>query len=63
MKKYAILDLDDTLLDFKRGETVGIQRILQENGVSDLTAGLQTYLQINHDVWTQIEHGAPVNPC
>lgn len=62
MKKYAILDLDDTLLDFKRGETVGIQRILQENGVSDLTAGLQTYLQINHDVWTQIEHGAAREP-
>lgn len=62
MKKYAIFDLDDTLLDFSRGETEGITKIFQENGVTDIAPLMQTYLTINHDIWHQIEQGADRGP-
>ncbi|KRN02290.1 HAD superfamily hydrolase [Levilactobacillus senmaizukei DSM 21775 = NBRC 103853] len=58
MKKYVIFDLDDTLLDFNRGEVEGIRQLLREYQVPDVSAGFQTYLQVNHQVWEQIEQGA-----
>lgn len=32
MIKYAIFDLDDTLLDFKRGEREGLTKIMTKYG-------------------------------
>ena len=58
MRQFAIFDLDDTLLDFTRGEKEGITAILKKYGVTDLEHGLQVYLAHNHDVWHQIEQGA-----
>lgn len=62
MKKYAIFDLDDTLLDFTRGETEGVTSILKTHGAPDVQAALQTYLGINHTIWQQIEQGADRGP-
>jgi len=62
MKKYAIIDLDDTLLDFTRGENEGVTRLLQKYGVTDVQRGLATYVKINQDVWHQIELGADRAP-
>ncbi|MGX6427925.1 YjjG family noncanonical pyrimidine nucleotidase [Levilactobacillus yonginensis] len=59
MLKYAIFDLDDTLLDFTRGENEGITHLLKKYGVTDIQAGFKTYLNINHAVWQAIEQGAP----
>ncbi|ANI98269.1 YjjG family noncanonical pyrimidine nucleotidase [Pediococcus pentosaceus] len=57
MIKYAIFDLDDTLLDFKRGEREGLTKIMTKYGVSDLKQGFDTYTKINHQVWEAIEQG------
>lgn len=62
MKKYAIIDLDDTLLDFTRGENEGVTQLLRENGVTDIQRGLATYVQINRNIWHQIELGADRAP-
>ncbi|KRO04182.1 HAD superfamily hydrolase [Levilactobacillus paucivorans] len=62
MKKYVILDLDDTLLDFTRGEIEGVTTLLTEHGVTDTVHGLQVYQTINTAVWQQIEQGAPREP-
>lgn len=59
MIKYAIFDLDDTLLDFKRGEQEGVENILSKYGVQDVSKGMTTYLKINHQIWDKIEHGFP----
>lgn len=62
MKKYVILDLDDTLLDFTRGEIEGVTTLLAEHGVTDTARGLQVYQTINTAIWQQIEQGAPREP-
>jgi len=62
MKKYAIFDLDDTLLDFTRGETEGVTAIFNQYGVTDVAAAMTTYLTINHDIWHRIEQGAARGP-
>ena len=59
MFKYAIFDLDDTLLDFYRDEVEGVRRLMKEQGVQDIEHGLQVYLSINKHVWEQIEQGHP----
>ncbi|WP_334329211.1 YjjG family noncanonical pyrimidine nucleotidase [Companilactobacillus sp. HBUAS59699] len=59
MFKYVIFDLDDTLLDFSRGEREGVQKILKEHGIKDIDHGFQIYLSINKHVWEQIEAGKP----
>jgi putative hydrolase of the HAD superfamily len=59
MIKYAIFDLDDTLLDFKRGEREGLTNIMTKYGVSDLQKGISTYTKINRKVWDAIEQGQP----
>ena len=59
MLKYAIFDLDDTLLDFEKGERIKATEVLRKYGVQDLTTGLATYTKINQQVWEAIEQGAP----
>jgi len=62
VKKYAIFDLDDTLLDFTRGEVENITQLLHQYGVQDVQRGLATYTQVNLQVWGQIEQGAERAP-
>ncbi|MCP0887861.1 YjjG family noncanonical pyrimidine nucleotidase [Ligilactobacillus sp. WILCCON 0076] len=62
MVKNVIFDLDDTLLDFDRGEVEGVKAILKENGVTDIDLGFKTYLKINQNVWENIEAGADRQP-
>lgn len=59
MIKYAIFDLDDTLLDFKKGEREGLTKILRKYGVHDIDQGIKTYLKVNRVVWNKIEQGQP----
>lgn len=44
MIKNVIFNLDDTLLDFDRGEVEGVKAILKENGITDTDVGFKTYL-------------------
>ncbi|WP_429971074.1 YjjG family noncanonical pyrimidine nucleotidase [Fructilactobacillus sp. Tb1] len=62
MYKYVIFDLDDTILDFHRGEIEGVTAILKEYKVPDIELGLKKYIKINNDVWSQIEDGAALQP-
>lgn len=62
MLKYVIFDLDDTLLDFTRGEHEGLTYLLKKYGVTDLQQGLTVYQTHNHWVWGQIEQGADPQP-
>ncbi|MHA8263639.1 YjjG family noncanonical pyrimidine nucleotidase [Lactobacillaceae bacterium Melli_B3] len=57
MYKYAMFDLDDTILDFQRGEVEGIRTILAKYGVDDVEQGRLVYSEINANVWRQIEAG------
>ncbi len=59
MFKNIIFDLDDTILDFTRGEIEGVTKILKKNGINDIDHGLATYMQVNDHVWEMIEKGAP----
>lgn len=62
MYKNIILDLDDTLLDFYKGEVDGVKTILTENGIEDIELGFQEYLKVNQQVWEKIEGGALRQP-
>ena len=62
MLKNIIFDLDDTLLDFKRGEYEGLRDIFIAQGIKDLDKVFQTYNKINTQVWLQIENGHPAQP-
>lgn len=62
MLKYVIFDLDDTLLDFSRGEHEGLTYMLKKYGLTDIQHGLQVYQTHNHWVWAQIEQGADPQP-
>lgn len=60
-KEYLIFDLDDTLLDFKRGEHVGLTKIFKKYAPATIVFEdwLETFKQVNNEVWRQIELGEP----
>ncbi len=58
MIKYMIFDLDDTILDFHKGEIEGVTQILKQQGVPDVQSALQAYLSLNKKIWENIETGA-----
>lgn len=57
MYQYLIFDLDDTLLDFKRGEREGLRQVLTQEGLTgaDLTVAMTTYEKINRQLWQAYE--------
>lgn len=60
-KEYLIFDLDDTILDFKRGEHEGLNRIFANNPIQDVLFDqwLPIFKKVNSETWRQIETGAP----
>lgn len=62
MIKYMIFDLDDTVLDFHRGEMEYIDEIFNQQGVTDIPAAKQAYLKLNKKIWENIEAGATPRP-
>lgn len=63
-KKVLIFDLDDTLLDFKKGEALGLKKVFETFQVAplDYENWLATYLAINKQTWTKIEQGMASQP-
>lgn len=57
MYQFLIFDLDDTLLDFKRGELEGLRKVLTQAGIADvdLPVALATYEKINRRLWQAYE--------
>ncbi len=55
--KYVFLDLDDTLLDFKRSEREAIKGTLLRFGVTPTEELCLRYSEINRDMWRRLERG------
>lgn len=51
------LDLDDTLLDFRRAEAFAVQKVLARNGLPCDEAAVKTYSKINKSFWERFENG------
>ncbi len=57
MIKTVFLDLDDTLLDFHRSESVAISMTLSGFGIEPTEAVKKRYSEINRSMWEQLELG------
>lgn len=57
MYKYIFIDLDDTLLDFHKAESIAVSRALRESGVEPTPARVQRYSQVNKLHWQMLERG------
>ena len=57
MKDIYLLDADDTLLDFKRGEREKLCEVLKEYGVEVNEAVVSRFHQINVALWQKLERG------
>ncbi len=57
MYKFIFLDLDDTLLDFHKAESIAVSRALRESGVEPTQAVVQRYSQVNKLHWQRLERG------
>lgn len=50
-------DIDDTLLDFKRGEATAIRQTLTQIGITPTDGVVQLYSEINDALWKRLERG------
>lgn len=59
MNKYKILlfDIDDTILDFKKGEDAALSSLFREMNLEDIDAVKEDYKVINHALWLDLELG------
>ena len=52
-----LLDLDDTLLDFKMAEAHAIRNVLSANGLPCDDEAVKTYSAVNKSYWERFERG------
>ena len=57
MVKFLFLDLDDTILDFKRAEHIAVRKAIAEAGADPTDAVCARYSQINQMHWRMLERG------
>ncbi len=57
MLKNILIDLDDTLLDFKQSERVALSETLRRLGLNPTPEILQRYHVINREQWEKLERG------
>lgn len=50
-------DIDDTLLDFKRGEASAIRQTLTHIGIEPTEQTVRLYSEINESLWKRLERG------
>lgn len=62
MRKILLIDIDDTLLDFKRGERVAITETLNHFGLPATEGTLNYYHTINDALWKAFERGEITKP-
>ena len=55
MIKFLLLDLDDTILDFKKAEKVALEKTLRGFGLEPTAAVCQRYHEINKAYWEALE--------
>ncbi len=57
MIKYVFLDLDDTILDFKKAEAAALAKTLTEHGLAPTDTIISRYSAINESFWKALERG------
>ena len=57
MIEFLFLDLDDTILDFKKAEYIAIGKTISDFGVEPTDAVRHRYHEINKWHWHQLELG------
>lgn len=57
MKKFVLLDLDDTILDFHKAERIALQKTLVTLGLEATDEVLARYSEINAAQWRLLEQG------
>ncbi len=57
MIKTVFLDLDDTILDFGKGERIAIKKTFNSMRIPDDEATIERYIEINLDCWHALERG------
>lgn len=57
MVKYVFIDLDDTVLDFKRCEAEALGLALSDSGIEPTARAIKLYSAINDAGWKQLEAG------
>ncbi len=57
MIKNVFLDLDDTILDFKRAEAEAIRRTFNVLGIEPSEGNIELYSRINRSCWEKLEAG------
>lgn len=57
MIRFLLLDLDDTILDFKKAEHIAVQQVIRGAGVEPTDAVCTRYSQINQLHWQMMERG------
>ena len=57
MIEYLFLDLDDTILDFKKAEHIAVRKAIAEAGVEATDEVCTRYSQINKECWERLERG------
>ena len=57
MIKYLFLDLDDTILDFKKAESIAIRRTMSAFGLEPTDALAARYSAVNDLHWKALERG------
>ncbi len=59
MKKYNTLlfDLDDTILDFTKGEKAALTALFEEMKVENVQDAMKDYAVINKSLWNDMENG------
>ena len=57
MIEFLFLDLDDTILDFKKAEHIAVRKAIREAGVEPTDAICARYSQINKLHWEMLERG------
>lgn len=62
MLKTVFLDLDDTILDFRRAEAEALSKTLRRFGVDPAPAVLELYHRINAAHWRLLEEGKITRP-
>jgi len=55
--KYILIDLDDTLLDFKKAEQFAFKQLLKFNDLDDFELYFNLYQKINLKLWSDFEKG------
>lgn len=57
MYKYLFLDLDETILDFKKAEHVAVSKVFRKYGVDPTDEIIALYSRVNVEHWERLERG------